>query len=59
MHEQNPATNVSLYSRKKKKTNDSDIDTWYAGILRGLSNALELVGMIGKENNKQKKITDI
>ena len=37
---------------ERKKTNDSDIDTWYAGILRGLSNALELVGMIEKENNK-------
>lgn len=37
---------------ERKKINDSDLDTWYAGILRGLSNALELVGMIGKENNK-------
>ena len=52
MYGQNPATNNSLYGRKKKKNNDSDIETWYAGILRGLSNALELVGMIGKENNK-------
>lgn len=37
---------------ERKKINDSNLDTWYAGILRGLSNALELVGMIGKENNK-------
>lgn len=31
-----------------------DNRSWYAGRARGLMDALELVGMLGKENNRAK-----